>query len=199
MSFFTPLPLFEEPQDEEVRVPAWIQPNPDEIPVAVPLVQELASAPGVSLFLQRADVHGDGIVFVLRLDLRFSPALTVEQRDRLRSAAGFGHPHHELEQELRIGLEFSDGSRVESLGHPDVSWDAEPAGASLTMLGGGGDDDDHRWTSELRAWLWPLPPAGSAELHFVYGRAGIREGSVPVDLEALVRAAPGATRVTLPE
>ncbi|QBE47451.1 hypothetical protein [Leucobacter triazinivorans] len=199
MSFFTALTDRDEPDHEETRVPAWIQPSPDEIPVAVPLVRELASAPGAALFLQRADVYSDGIVFVLRLDVRFSSALSPEQRDQLRGLTGFGHQPADIGQELRVGFAFADDSRVDSLGDPEANWDREPEGASLTMLGGGGGGDDHRWTAELQAWLWPLPPAGPADLHFVYGRAGIREGSVEIDLGALVAAAEGVARVRLPD
>ena len=181
-----------------MKAPAWLEPDADEVPVAVPLMRVLAQADGAVLVLRRADVYSEGVRFVVGVHMRLPANATKEERERMRRVAhdyGFGMSGRGLSGELRLGVELPGGATADTLSRSNIEWDREPEGPSLVSRGGGGGGDEHRWDSRLDAWLWPLPPAGRATLHFVFEGLGIEEGSFEFDTEPLLEAARGVIRL----
>lgn len=192
MAFFTYLPALPEADEDQVQIPAWVHPNQDEIPVAVPLVRELARVPGAALFLQRADVYSEGVSFVFTLRVRLSKDLPESQLEKLRGidgSFGFGRSRVDPNLELRLGITLPGGAAVDSFSENRGEWDQKPDGPVLAAMGGGRGGDLTRWASEMSVWLWPLPASGQATLHFAYRGIGIEEGAIEFDTEPLVAAA----------
>ncbi len=195
MAFFEPLPPTPAPSQSSAPadVRPWLQAPTDEIPVAVPLVHRLARVPGASLHLRRIDVYRAGVEIILRFDMGVEVGVDL---DRTRELRDFMHPRGfrpEPARQLRIGVKLSDGSRA------DVSADSRagarglevPGGPSLVFTGGGGGGGADRWTSEFRAWLWPLPPAGAMTLHYLFEGIGVSEGSIELDATKLREVSSG--------
>lgn len=191
MAFFDELPP--EPTPTPVRAAdrtPWLAPPNDELPIALPLVRRLARVPGASLALRRIDVYRAGVEFVLRFDMGLEPGIDPERERHLRDLL---HPRGfrpDSTQQLRLGVTSSDGSRAvataDSRGLPHTA--QEPDGPLLTFSGGGGGGNGDRWTTEFRAWLWPLPPEGALTLHYLFEAIGIDEGFLEVDATALREA-----------
>jgi hypothetical protein len=107
------------------------------------------------------------------------------------------HEQHLLDEEelpdslLRIGFEFSDGSRVSNLG----GWrayhaDAEPDEPLLVPSGGaGGSAGDAQVSLQPGYWLWPLPPSGPLRIACEWPLVEIGLTSIEIDGSALIEAA----------
>lgn len=195
MSFFTyvPVPDDDDEQSEPTAVPSWVQPSHNEIPVAVPYAKELGRARNVMLVLERADVYAEGVKFILRVEARYPSSMTFAEREALYRALGDRHYWRDrdamLSDSLRVGLELADGSTVDSLALTGASWEEKPEGFVLGSFGGSGQGGEQFSTTEEGYWLWPMPPAGIAKLHFAFRGIGIDEGCIDIDTAPLIAAA----------
>ncbi|MBC9944114.1 hypothetical protein ICL81_06240 [Leucobacter sp. cx-328] len=193
MSFFTFVPVPDGDENTEpVAVPSWVQPSQDEIPVAVPYVRELGRARNVMLVLERADVYTEGVKFILRVEARYSQGMTSAEKAALSRSLGehhyWGDQEAYLKDALRVGLEFSDGSVVDSFEGPDRPWGEKPQKFVLSSLGGSGEGSEDYSRTEHGFWLWPLPPQGVMKLHYMHRGIGVDEGTVEIDAAPLIEA-----------
>lgn len=191
MEFFEPLPP-ESPREQPVApvTPIWLQPPRDEVGVAVPMPQMLARVPGAALTLQRLDVHRDGIVFTVRLDMRLDDDLSPERAAELQSVLNPREHRFAARTQLRLGVTLPNGTRADALtnsGPPNV-WSSEPEPPHLSVFRGTGNGDASRWTATAKAWLWPMPDEGVMILHYLCEAAGITEGSLDIDTAPLIAA-----------
>lgn len=191
MEFFAALPP--EPPEERPTpppVPEWVHPPKHEIPVAVPIVRRLARAPGVALNLRRLDVYRTGVTIEVQFDLWREPGVDPERWAMLGELL---HPRGHRPGpagQLRLGVTLGDGTRADAIsGSRSVPPMQEPpTPPQLVIFGGRGSGAEDRWTSEVRAWLWPLPPAGPMTLHFVCEGLGITEGALELDTTPILAA-----------
>lgn len=201
MSFFAEIPEPDLTQDvREIRkIPAWVQPSNNELPVAIPLTRILARNPGYALSLLRADVFSSGVMFKLRLDMRYRAAATPAQRDDMhRTLELYGMGRGADADRVRLGLALPGGVTVDSglqIGYP--SWDKEPGSPVLSIRGGGGGGDEMGSTTSIDAWLWPLPEAGVATMHFACAGLGLAEGSTEIDTRVLLDAVEGVLKLEI--
>lgn len=191
MAFFQELPP--DPPQERPKpppVPEWVHPPANEIPVAVPMARRVTRAPGVALHLRRLDVYRTGVVIDLQFDLRREPGLDLERGAMVSELL---HPRGYRPGpagQLRLGVTLADGTHASADGDfRGRPWSQEPPPAPhLAIMGGGGGGDADHWTSEVRAWLWPLPPAGPLTLHYLFEGVGLDEGSVELDAAEILTA-----------
>ena len=120
---------------------------------------------------------------------------TFEVRALLRPGSAELDPrihHTPFVGDLRIGLLWPDGRRVESANdwHPGRHRDDSAAADEfhLAMYGGGGGGLSWAWD----AWIWPLPPAGPVTVYCRWDGRGIAETATVLDLTSVVRAAADA-------
>ena len=202
MSFFTPLEQEPEPPQERRKAPPspiWLRPPADEIPVAVPAGRRLARVPGAALHQTRIDVHREGVMIKLRLDIRLEDSLSPERAAELDALLDPRRHRPGAERGLRLGVSTADGTAELNGPHARgfvrlMSGDAPDAPQLTTIDGGGSGDGDH-WTASIGVWLWPLPAEGDVTLHYVSEAVGIPEGSITLDGGPLREAARGVTRV----
>lgn len=201
MSFFAEIPESDLlPEEPEIRkIPAWVEPSSDELPVAVHLGRILARASGHVLSLRRADVYSSGVMFKFRLNSWFDSPVTSGRRDNVyRIVEQYAMGRGDDAQRLRLGLTLPGGVVVDTglqSGYPSL--EEEPANPLLSMRGGGGGGDPHGFVSSIGAWLWPLPEPGDATMHFSCEGLGMPEGSIEIDTRVLFEAAKSVLNVRL--
>jgi hypothetical protein len=185
--------------------PGWAMP-PSEAGVVVPLNRLVARGPNTVLALPAARVYSTGCTLELEATMRQGDLSADAWWDLHMSAhlgffavAGLENLDRLPHRLLRVGLRFSDGTKVTSL--EPGRWQpggTEPDGPVLALTPGGGGGrglaDRH---AELGLWLWPLPPAGPVEFAVEWPIAGIPETIVRLDGAALV-AAGGRSEPTWP-
>lgn len=200
MSFFTPLEP--EPPQERMQAPPtpiWLRPPADEIPVAVPVARRLARVPGAALHLKRIDAHRDGIVVVLRLDIRLEDDLSPERRAEIEALLDPRRHRPGAERGFRLGVTTAQGSAeqngMDGRGIVRRMSGEPPQPPQLTIVDGGESGTSDHCTSKVGVWLWPLPAEGDVTLHYVSDAVGIPEGSTTIDGEPLREAARGVVRV----
>jgi hypothetical protein len=97
-------------------------------------------------------------------------------------------------QQLRFGVQFSDGRRatnVEGYRH-----DAGPPGSGIALHHGGGGSGGRAWHQDM--WVWPLPPPGPVTFVCEWPAAGIELTRHELD-SALLREAAERAQVIWPE
>ncbi|MBI1379098.1 MAG: hypothetical protein GC157_16700 [Frankiales bacterium] len=179
MPFFDELP--EPPPEPAGSGPVyrdwpWAQPehwNP--APVAVGAVVGRSADTLVRLDVRDAYPRG------LALDVRAWLSPDGEGLEGLHR--GF-HPHHRraFVDDLRLGLLWPDGTRVEAGEQQGPEAEVGPA---LTAAGGGGGGLTWRW----HLWLYPLPAPGPVTVYCVWAGRGIEETATGLDLAPAVEAA----------
>lgn len=194
MEFFSrPVSAPDPPAHQPVPVPIWLRPPQDEVPIAIAFARRLARVPGAALTLQRFDVHREGVLMKLRLDLLLEDAAVGPERARIAELLDPRGIRPGTAGQLRVGVTLTDGRRAETStdGTVPLPWDTAPEAPHLSMVGGGGSGEPGRWRSDARVWLWPLPPAAVFTLHYVCEGAGIAEGAIDIDASVFVDAADG--------
>lgn len=186
MSFFSPRP---QPDPAETHEAFYAHPWQEPENVLAGL-----GAPGITL------LRDDTTAVQLALTGAYPQGLALALRAR-------AHPDHPIRlwigppmpseaDDMRFGIEWPDGRRVED----NVGWQpgqhTGPDAFTLMPGGGGGGGLVYEW----RYWLWPLPPPGPATVHFEWQQRGIPETGLQVDLAPFVDAARNATPLwPLPE
>lgn len=143
-----------------LRPPVWMGPSDNELGVALGLRFVLASSSQAWVLVTDAVAYSNG----------FEVAISARTRQPVAGMPGMLHgplvPGRPLPPELlRLGIEFADGRRATSLGRmpppgPPGSERREPDGPLLVPRGA----SSSQRRSDLRFWVWPLPPAGSLKL-----------------------------------
>jgi hypothetical protein len=154
MSFFELPPLPEPPEAEEPEVPEWVAAPSHVLGAAVPIRLVLARTSEVAVAVLGGTAYPNGFEFKLVVRSRgnwdelddFDP-LVLRRRGR-----GPDIPP-EL---LRLGIEFSDGSKATNL--QELWGDPSRQPPSPVLLPGRGGGGAGTWESEF--WVWPLPPEG---------------------------------------
>ncbi|MGH3415951.1 MAG: hypothetical protein ACRDSS_05755 [Actinocrinis sp.] len=87
--------------------------------------------------------------------------------------------------DLRLGLEFSDGRRavLDEHGYPHS---AESDPNAVVVMPGGGGGSDRSWSS--RYWIHPLPSPGRLSFVATWPAFGVTEARVDVEADAILAA-----------
>jgi len=193
--FFEP-PEAPEPVERprRYRTPAWAGPPQWTLPGIVPIELVVAKTDDVAVCLTRIEGYPEGWAFDIvtmsqrEIDeyehFRFDP---FHVRGRMRG----GEVPDEF---LRVGLQFSDGSKVTNLSS-DSGYGAGPPTRPLLQAGGGGGSGGS-W--HIHHWAWPLPPEGSLTLVVEWPAQKIPLTRTELDA-ATVRDAAGRAQVVFSE
>jgi hypothetical protein len=158
--------------------------------VAIELV--LARSEQTAVCVSRLAGYPTGFEFELRTmvaagaDRDLDPMLFGPHRMRVRRAAG----RDLLDEELRFGVQFSDGGKAtntSAIGHLDDP----PVGPVMHGGGGGGGGGDWRQTE----WVWPLPPPGSLWFVCQWPAAGIPLSRAEIDAQLILDASARARTI----
>jgi len=159
--FFEPPPEPPVPEPQRYRTPPWFGAPSGTLPGVVAVERILAQTDDVAVCVTRVAGHPT-------------------QHYRGRRGAADGIPP----EVLRIGVQFSDGSKATNTGgfrhdrHP-------PAGPVMHPRGGGGGGG--RWSHTL--WVWPLPPPGPLTLVCEWPAMGIAVTRSELDAKPILDAA----------
>jgi hypothetical protein len=177
--FFPPVPA-PPPEPPDSRLPPWAAPPENERGVIVPLQIDLARTDGVSLVVVALVAYSSGFVVMLALRQRI-------RRDPRDRRPGPFSSHGQREDDLRFGLQFSDGTKATTARGPRPGEDREPAEPLLMLRGSRGTGR----TTETELWVSPLPPPGPLVYVCEWRAAGIpltrHEGTAEPILEAAAR------------
>lgn len=189
--FFEPPPA--EPEPEPVEPPPWAGPPETELGTVVPMRAVLAFGTGVAIAMT------DCVAFSTGFEIGF----TVKAKEPIDVSSMFHHPRHRPgkplpDDLLRIGVQFADGRKGTSVGHPGGRQFADymqakregreaemPPGPLLMMRGGGGGG--RSW--QQRFWVWPLPPEGSITIACEWPAMGVTLTTHALDAGEIRRAA----------
>ncbi len=181
LSFFEPIP---PPQERPAprRQPPWVSPPDNELGVVVPIRLLLAKTDGLALAVTDVVAYSTG--FALRVALRFHhDARDLDPRQMMMQLRGglMGGG----DDQLRFGIEFSDGRKATNLGPRRPPGD-EPPAINLGMSGGGGGGG-RGWSYGY--WIYPLPPEGPVTIAFAWPDNGLPEQSHRFDAAPILEAA----------
>ena len=178
MEFFAPRP---DPQASAADEPYYADPRQEP-------ANALPGFSGVGITLARSQTTA----LQLSLAGSYPQGLALAVRARLHPdhAPGRSLPplRHDPFEDLRIGLQWPDGTRCEA----DTQWclpDRDNGAYHLTSQGSGGGDLTYNWNW----WLWPLPPPGPVTVHLLWEQRGLPETATVVDLTPFVASAAEAT------
>lgn len=186
MPFFAPLPEPEpepEPPGNDARrffAYPWQEPE-HLLPGLGQAGLVLGRSETTALQLAVAGVYPQGLALAVRA--RFHPEHVDDVWGPPRRAAG-------AMGDLRFGLQWPDGSRVEA-GQTPGGEDPAQGGYSLDVPYSGGGDLGYDW----RVWLWPLPEPGRVTVHVMWERRGIPETAAELDLAPIIAWAAGSVEL----
>jgi hypothetical protein len=139
------------------------------------------------LMVDRIQAYPNGIHFTVVL--------------RLRKAEEFDDPPWELHRRrrpappvdeiLRLGFLFSDGTKWTNLDRPRPFRGEDPQPPVIALRSGGGGNHMLRATY----WMWPLPPNGPLEVFVEWPARGVEERSVVLDATELRQRAAEAVQL----
>jgi hypothetical protein len=184
MSFFGQ--QAEEGSATPTRLPAWIRPPANVVPVVVPLGLVLARNQDAAIAVPAVQAYPTGLS--LELGIR------VRQPDGHRRGPQVPVFAYETTSDefVRLGVQFSDGRKATNLRRPRPPRAGEPPpGPLLTPCGGSGGQG--AWDTPY--WLWPLPPPGRLLIVAEWPAYHLSETSAEVDADPILAAA--ALAVTL--
>jgi hypothetical protein len=184
------------PISEHPGPPRWVMPPDDELGVAVPIREILASDPGIVIALVDCIAYSTGFEFGIALRSR---------TDIEPSQMGFGPPSRTTFSDMafQVGIRFADGGTAVTNGDPSqevlAHWRMHAEGRepnpsdgpiiSPRSGGGGGGRYDFRY------WVWPLPPEGKLAFTCEWPAQGLALRSREVDASAIRRAGAAATKL----
>jgi hypothetical protein len=186
MSFFDPPPERPEPPPPR-RHPPWFAPPENEFGVSVPIRLVLARTDDLALGLGNVVAYSTG--FSLRLALRLHPKSTLEPRILMPQLHGFGP--RGADDQLRFGVEFSDGRKATNLGARRPPHEQEPE-ISLVPSGGAGGGGR---SFNVGYWVYPLPPPGSVTLAVEWPARNVREQRYELDATPIAEAGAGSEQL----
>jgi hypothetical protein len=164
------------------RLPAWLRPPANVVPVDVPLGVLIARTEAAVIAVPAVQVYPIGLSFSLMVRIRDQPGTRV----------GVQHSQYAFDPSsddfVRLGVQFADGRKATNLHRPRPPFDQPPAGPLLTPHGGSGSAG--AWDTYY--WLWPLPPPGRLLLVAEWPAQHISESAVEVAADPILAAAAGA-------
>ena len=184
MSFFEDVGEFEEPKFPEPVHRPWFGPPDRAMPVSVPGNIVVFHNDQAALVLDHFNAFTTGLQFTLSLWLREpksrSPRHYEAPWELHEGGAGPDDPEF-----LRLGIQFSDGSKWTNLPGPMAPFDEPPPGPVVWPQGGSSGGSS--WT--FQHWMWPLPPPGEMIVHASWPAHGVDETSVAIDTSEIADAA----------
>ncbi|MDA8209609.1 MAG: hypothetical protein M0Z92_11495 [Actinomycetota bacterium] len=188
MGFFetTPRPRFKQMRQDVDPEKPWVGPPDYVLPAVAPLAMVLARTDRVVVALLGVHVYFDSFGFAI--SVRTEPGIEVDISHAFRARYAGGSD----QEQLRIGVAFSDGSRVTDLDYPfRPSEVQEPPVRVLRPMGGGGQS--YRVDQEF--WSWPLPSPGSLDFFCQWESQGIPMTRCNTDAAPILEAARNARRL----
>jgi hypothetical protein len=182
--FFEPPPESPVPEPQRYRTPPWFGAPGGTLPGVVAVERVLAQTDGVAVCVTRFAGYPTGFEFdVVTMGAAGQDdvdPLVFHHHHRGRRGAADGIPP----EVLRIGVQFSDGSKATNTGgfHHDRQ---PPAGPVMHPRGGGGGGG--RWSHTY--WVWPLPPPGPLTLVCEWPAVGIAVTRSELDAKPILDAA----------
>lgn len=169
--------------------PVWLQAPTDMLAGAVPLELIIGRSKYAVVTLTKIRAFPTGVAMTLGVRLSRRP-----QRDVFAEVfdGPYGHERNEAwrRNRLKWGFELPDGRSATNVNTSWMDAQSPPAEPVLSGDGGGGDERE----IERAYWLWPLPPAGSAQVVCQWLDLGIPRTAQSIDttliLEAAGRAVP---------
>ena len=176
------------PSDPPPEPPLWVGAPPKWIGAPVDAVVEIVETNEAAIFASGFVAFQMGVKFEVRSvsrkpELRpIRPSLPFLMEER---------PSELPAEFVRFGVLLSDGSTATNVTpmRPD-SWE-EPDPPVLMAIGGGGSDH----TSNMRFWLWPLPPEGLLTFVVEWPQYGIPETRASIEAEVIRSAATRARAI----
>jgi len=157
------------------------------LPGVVPVELVLAQNDKAAVCISRLAAYSTGFEFDLitmmapgQDDLDLDPMI-FRRHHLAHRRRGQGEIPEEL---LRIGVQFSDGSKATNTGGHGYDQDPPP-GPVIHEHGGGGGGGSWRQTY----WIWPLPPAGPLSFVCEWPAAGIELSRAEIDAQTILDAA----------
>jgi hypothetical protein len=191
--FFEPPPPPPEPEPRHEQ-PVWIGPPRGTLPGVVALELLLARSEKAAVYISRLGGYPTGFEFDVvsltapGIDEELDPMMFGPHRHRRHGAAAPGELPPEM---LRIGIEFSDGSRVTNVAGFPHRPDEAPAGPVMIAHGGGGGGGEWRQSQ----WVWPLPPAGRLSFVCEWPAVGIELTRAEIEGQLILDAAARAQTI----
>jgi hypothetical protein len=185
MPFFAPIPDPDPPAQQVHLHVDWPNVRPDHwLPGLGPDAVVAAQTDTTAVVLRALDVYPRGLA--LGLLILVKPSAGDDDVDPW----GYGPYGPRPSRALRLGLEWADGSRVES---GEYRGPSSPAPGTYQLnLGGGGGGGLRR---EVELWLTPLPPPEPVTVHILWEPRGIAETSAVWDLAPVVARAARAAEL----
>ena len=163
MAFFDPPPT--PPEEIDPPQPEWSGPPDNFLGAPLALSVVLARTSDIVIAITDGSVFPTGVTFRLSLRIR-------SLSDELRQSMMMGGPFHSHRgqfggsddptqippEQLRFGLQFSDGRKATSLAV--APWGEEKRTEPVLIPTGGGGG---LLSWDMNFWLWPLPPPGPLE------------------------------------
>lgn len=168
--------------------PIWTGPSQHALPAVIPIRAVLGASEETAVALDMIRPHQNGLELIIVVATRrpITQVLGVGWPP-WHPAAGPGH--------LRIGLAFADG-RVAG-DQPDdlfrIPRDTEGLPFIPVIIVEGVSTASHQFS--LRAWCWPLPPAGPLRVVVEWLDQGLSEVELEIDGERLVVAAKDTVQI----
>ena len=136
-----------------------------------------------------ADVVAYSTGFSLRLALRLHPKSELEPRVLMPQLHGFGP--RSGDDQLRFGVEFSDGRKATNLGARRPPHEEEPE-ISLVPAGGGGGGGK---SFNVGYWVYPLPSPGPVTVAAEWPTRKVRETRHELDGDSIIEAGAGSEQL----
>jgi hypothetical protein len=182
------------PEPPPRRQPDWFGPPTGTLPGVAPLELLLARSDLAAVCITRISAYPNGFAFEL---LTVSAADASDDLDphmmgfRHRGGRGSG-----VDTQLRLGVQFSDGSKATSVGAAPgfAGRDENPQAPVLHPQGGAGSPGSWR----LGYWVWPLPPAGPLAFVCEWSAASIPLTRHEIDAQIVLDAAARAQEIFAP-
>jgi hypothetical protein len=170
---------------------AWQGPPRDVLGCAVPVQQFLARTDRAVVALPHAVAFRQGCLLSLDVAVQRGP-LDEPAWSSLVDGSFTRHPGATgLEDDLKFGVRFPDGSRATTVGHAFRGWAKptdRPEPHMLVEAGAASSSGQRSYHKHRQLWLWPLPPAAPFEFVIEWASLGIDSVSVELDGNAIARA-----------
>ncbi|MFF0574981.1 hypothetical protein [Streptosporangium saharense] len=170
MEFFTAPPPRERKTEKREKSPPWLGPPEDFVGAVMPVDLTLFHSETLAIVLTDAVVFPEGARLNVRMAARRSEEIDDETWwDRHERMFTFhGRHRSSLDEGIRFGVRFSDGSKATTVdGVLDHTGDGPPPRPDGPVLhcrrSGSSSGSDDFLSGHWPLWLWPLPPPETFE------------------------------------
>jgi hypothetical protein len=192
-------------EPDEPATPEWWAAPEDHVPGVVPAELVLATGDDAAVFITRIAAYPQGFEFDAELLTREAMPRDYGVVDHFEVIDDADRPQGEIPPHVvRLGIGFSDGRRISSVGTMldgsstsliGASDDEEPPDPEqqILMTPSGGSGSLRRSTQTY--WVWPLPPPGPLTFACEWPAFGIEDTTVEIDADVIREAAARARSV----